>query len=296
MRARMRLGAAFSAASIALVLFAIGPVSTANAKSRCVLRASPSTFTETGTTGPEADSVAFVLRVSCSPAFGEQTVQLSSNALSDACASTLSWYSADGASGMETGTGSSFSVNLDDAGNANAAVWGGPGCAPSIDPVSATLQVAPFLTATTNLTIAKPHRQAKGLTADPASEVEDDTTGSVIAIFYASYPFASAANQDVTFSDESLFARCGGDITWVGPDEVVLATGTSSVTTTLDAKGNAFVVALAGPSCASGHTSTEVTVVNPTSAPRQSRTFTTTFTVVAPHRVVKRARRTAKQA
>lgn len=49
------------------------------------------------------------------------------------------------------------------------------------------------------------------------------------------------------------------------------------MTTTLDDNGNAFVVALAGPSCASGKTLAQVDLVNPT-----YRTLTTNFSVLSP--------------
>ena len=109
----------------------------------------------------------------------------------------------------------------------------------------------------------------------PYAEVEDSTTSSVAAIFYAEYPSVYAEGE-VEFSDAQLYDRCTGGITWVGPDEVVLGTG-KSVTTTLDDNGNAFVVALAGPSCASGKTLAQVDLVNPT-----YRTLTTNFSVLSP--------------
>jgi hypothetical protein len=105
--------------------------------------------------------------------------------------------------------------------------------------------------------------------------VEDSSTSSVAVIFYAEFPSVFAGNT-VEFSDPQLFDRCAGGITWVGPDEVVLGIG-KSVTTTLDDNGNAFVVALAGPSCASGETLAQADLVAPT-----YRTLTTCFRVLSP--------------
>ena len=97
----------------------------------------------------------------------------------------------------------------------------------------------------------------------------------VAAIFYAEFP-SVYSGRTVEFSDPQLFDRCTGGVTWVGADGVVLGTG-KSVTTTLDNNGNAFVAALAGPSCASGDTLAQVDLVGP-----PGTTFTTDFVVLSP--------------
>jgi hypothetical protein len=245
-------------------------------KPNCIIKPAPATFIETGT-GATASSVAFVLQVECKPVYAEQAVQINAEQLSNACHNTLSWYSATGTDGTAPnwGLGQSFTVYLDNDGNATAVVWGGPSCAATKDLVTADLEVAPYTTATTTVRIEAPRQTAPSLTADPATEVEDATTSSVAAIFYAEYPSVYAENQ-VEFSDAQLANRCSGGITWVGPDEVILGTG-SSVTTTVDDNGNAWVVALAGPSCASGETLAQVDLVGPS-----YRTLTTNFTVKSP--------------
>jgi hypothetical protein len=242
----------------------------------CVITPSPSTFVETGL-GATASSVAFVLTVECKPVFAGQKVEINAQQLNNACHGTLSWYSATGTQGTGpgTGTGESFDVYLDNDGNATAVVWGGPSCAATYDLVTADLTVAPYTTVRTHVKILAPVTTATSLHVYPYAEVEDSTTSSVAAIFYAEYPSVYAEGQ-VEFSDAQLYDRCSGGITWVGPDEVVLGTG-KSVTTTLDDNGNAFVVALAGPSCASGKTLAQVDLVNPT-----YRTLTTNFSVLSP--------------
>ena len=240
----------------------------------CVLTPSPSSFVETGLTGA-ASSVAYVLTVECKPVYGEQSVQINAEQLNNACHNTLSWYSATAADGTEPlwGSGQTFTVVLDDDGNATAVVWGGPSCAATRDLVTADLLVAPFTTAKTHVTIAADITTPPRLSAHPASEVEDATTSSVAAIFYAEFPSVHAG-QTVEFSDAQLAARCS--ITWVGADEVVLGTG-ASVTTTLDDNGNAFVVALAGPNCPSGKTLAQVDLVG-----ASYRTLTANFTIESP--------------
>lgn len=175
--------------------------------------------------------------------YSEQQVQINATQLSNACQGTLSWYSATATAGTApgTGTGPEFVVTLDNDGNATAVVWGGPSCAATKDLITADLI----------------------------------TTSSVAVIFYAEFP-SVYAERTVEFSDAQLFDRCAGGITWVGPDEVVLGTG-KSATTTLDNNGNAFVVALAGPSCASGKTLAQVDL---TGAPYT--TITKSFTVLSP--------------
>jgi hypothetical protein len=242
----------------------------------CVIHASPSSFVETGL-GATASSVAFVVVVECRPVFAEQKVEINAQQLNNACHGTLSWYSATATAGTGpgTGTGETFTVVLDNDGNATAVVWGGPSCAATTDLVTADLTVAPYTTVKTHVTIAPPVTTPTGVYAYPASEVEDSTTSSVAVIFYAEFPSVYAENA-VEFSDPQLFDRCTGGITWVGPDEVVLGTG-KSVTTALDDNGNAFVVALAGPSCASGDTLAQADLVGPT-----YRTLTTNFHVLSP--------------
>jgi hypothetical protein len=242
----------------------------------CVVHASPASFVETEL-GAAASSVAYVITVGCQPVYSEQKVEINAQQLNNACHDTLSWYSATATAGTEpgTGTGESFDVVLDNDGNATAVVWGGPSCAATKDLITADLTVAPYTTVRTHVTIAAPVTTKTGLSAYPSSEVEDATTSSVAVIFYAEFP-SVYAEQSVEFSDPQLYDRCTGGITWVGPDEVVLGSG-KSVTTTLDDNGNAFVVALAGPSCASGGTLAQADLVGPT-----YRTLTTNFTVLSP--------------
>jgi hypothetical protein len=242
----------------------------------CIIKASPGSFVETGLAA-SASSVAFVLVVECKPVYGEQKVEINTPQLNNACHGTLSWYSATATAGTApgTGTGQSFTVVLDNDGNATAVVWGGPSCAATRDLVTADLTVAPYTTVRTHVTIVAPTTTKTGLSAYPGSEVEDSSTSSVAVIFYAEFPSVYAENT-VEFSDAQLYDRCTGGITWVGPDEVVLGTG-KSVTTTLDDNGNAFVVALAGPSCASGNTLAQADLVGP-----PYKTLTKNFQVLSP--------------
>jgi hypothetical protein len=243
----------------------------------CVVSAAPNKFIETGL-GSGASSVAFIIIVECQPVYSEQTVEIHTPQLSNACQGRLSWYSATSATDTTTPvpTGDSFDVTLDNDGNATAVVWGGPSCAASVDLIEADLTVAPFTTATTQVVIAPPVSTQPGVFAFPGAEVEDATTSSVATIFYAEFP-SVYGERHVEFSDAQLYDQCGGRIIWVGADQEILATNTKSVTTMLDDNGNAFVVALAGPSCATGPSLIEADLIGPPYI-----TLTNTFTILSP--------------
>ena len=240
----------------------------------CVISASPIAFVEQGLLS-HTSSVAFVFNVGCQPEYGESTVEIHTPQLNNACHDTLKWYSATGSGpdGVDPshGTGESFDVMLDDDGNAEAVVWGGPSCGAT----SALVEASPGTSAVTVVHIKPPTDTPPGLTIWPAKQIEDSTTSSVATIFYAEYPSRFAESR-VEFSDAQLYDRCAGGITWVGADGQVLAHG-KSVVTTLDDNGNAFVVALAGPSCASGSTLGTADLVGP-----PYTTYASRFWVLSP--------------
>ncbi len=247
--------------------------------SHCKMSASPISFVEQGL-GAHTSSVAFVFNLECQPVYGESIVELHTPQLNNACHDTLKWYSATGSGpdGVDPshGTGESFDVMLDDDGNAEAVVWGGPSCGATSALVEASLDTAPYVTALAIVDIKPPTDTPPGLTIWPSKQIEDSTTSSVATIFYAEYP--SAFSEDpVEFSDAQLYDRCAGGITWIGSDDVTLATHTKSVVTTLDDNGNAFVVALAGPSCASGSTLGTADLVGP-----PYTTYASRFWVLSP--------------
>lgn len=231
------------------------PTSTGNTPPpACIVQAKPYSFVEQGE-GATASSVAFIVVVECQAVYGEDTVEINAHQLSSACHGTLSWTN-PAVPGVLV-PGESFDVTLDNDGNANAVVWGGPSCAATTDLITADLTSPPYYTAKTHVVIRPPQGTKPGLKIFPPKLVEDEATSSVAATFYAEFP-AYDSEQTVQFSDDQLYNRCHGNITWYGPDEALLSVGTKSVTTTLDNNGNAFVVAVAGPSCAAGYTLGEV--------------------------------------
>ncbi len=221
--------------------------------------------------GATASSIADVIIVECRPVFSEDRVTITADELNSRCRGTLSWFSVSSG----TGTGESFDVFLDNDGGASAVVWGGPSCAAGTSLITASLDAPPFTTVTTTFTVRPPRNTTPGVTARPPREVEDETTSSVQTVVRVEFP-SVFTQKVVKVSSPELNARCAGGITWIGPDEVPFGTG-PSVFVTLDNNGNAFVVALAGPSCASGTSLIEASL---TIAP--FTTYTTTFKILSP--------------
>jgi hypothetical protein len=241
----------------------------ATGTANCVIH-TPPPFVESGL-GASESSVAGVIIVECRPVFSQDRVTITADELNSRCHNTLSWFSPSSAAG----TGQSFDVFLDNDGNANATVWGGPSCAAGKSLICAHLDAPPFTTVCANFTILPPRNTTPGVRAIPSTVVEDSTTSSAQTVVYAEFP-SKFAEQLVKISTPELNARCTGGITWVGPDEAPFGTG-SSTFVTLDNNGNAFVVALAGPSCASGSSVIEASL---TIAP--FTTYTTTFKILSP--------------
>jgi hypothetical protein len=282
-RATLRIPAAglMIAAGLATPAMAASAVPDSLAQSQtpaCVVSASPYTFIESGLS-PQPSSVAYIVTVECKPTYSEQSVEIYAPQLSNACQGLLKWYN------VTSLINGDATVTLDDDGNATVIVLGGPSCTAGRDLIEADLAVAPYTTATTVVQIAPPVDTLPGVSALPASEVEDATTSSAATIFYVEFP-SVYAGREVEIGDAELHDSCAGHITWILPNSTTLEYG-KSVTTTLDDNGNAFVVALAGPSCAPETSLVQADLVGP-----PYTTFTTQFTVLSPRVTVGGKRRT----
>jgi hypothetical protein len=241
----------------------------------CIVGTSPKAFTAQGEFG-EASSVATIVEVSCETVYAFHKVKLSSQELYNRCKDSMSWSEAPE---FEPTEGPSFTIGLDGEGNGSAVIWAGPGCASGESLVSAHLVEAPYTTVTTAFTVVAPKVTTPGVTVWPSTSVEDNILSSVETIVEVEFP-PVYAEKNVNISDEQLFAQCGvaPHLEWIGPDEDVLGVGVEGVTKVkLDNDGNAFVVLLGGPSCASGPTEVEASLEV---APYTTKT--TTFTVAPP--------------
>jgi hypothetical protein len=213
----------------------------------CVIHSNPSQV-ESGEGPTGHSSIADIIQVECQPIYSEAYVMIDATQLSNACQGTLSWAAPPFAPGHEGDA--QFEVQLDNDGNAIAAVWGGPSCAPSTDRISASLEAPPFTTVATSFTILPPANTKVSVTANPKSIVEDSVYSAVATVIQVELP-SVYSEKYVTIKSDELYTRCNDLLSWYGPEESFLNSGPET-TVKLDNNGNAFVVAIGGPSCASG--------------------------------------------
>jgi len=212
----------------------------------CVIHSNPSQV-ESGEGPTGHSSIADIIQVECQPIYSEAYVMIDATQLSNACQGTLSWAAPPFAPGNEHA--SQFQVQLDNDGNAIAVVHGGPSCAPSKDRISASLLAPPFTTVATSFTILPPGNTKVGVTANPKSIVEDSVYSAAATVIQVEFP-SVYSEKFVTIKSDELLTRCAGNL--LLSDFGTGASTTGEITVQLDNNGNAFVFALAGPSCASG--------------------------------------------
>jgi len=236
------------------------------------------------TDGPILDGsqVHDVIQVETSPSYANDPIHIDSSQLQNACGGTITFETIQGTTTRAPRTSTdSITVILDDDGNVSVVVDGSD-CSAGTDLIEADLTVAPYLTATTILTVEPPQVSPEGVSASPANEVETGNTpgsgdSNVYTVFYVETSPAYA-EQPVEISSPQLEDRCGDGWRWepgVGAP-INQASGTVDATGTLDNDGNAVFV-FKGASCATG-TSTVIADVEAGSHP----TYTTTFTVSPP--------------
>ncbi len=226
--------------------------------------------------GGTASSAADVVTVECHPVFAESTVTISSDELYNRCAGNLSWFKPPSLATEAIIRRGSASVDatLDNDGEATVVAFAGPSCAAGSSDISAHLNAPPFATVTARYRIIAPQDTPRGVFALPSSQVEDSVNSSAATIVYAEFnPVFS--EKTVMFRSNELNSRCMGGITWIVPG-FINQTGPTA-TATLDNNGNAWAIALAGPSCAAGTSQIEASL---TSAPYSSRM--TSFDILSP--------------
>jgi hypothetical protein len=234
-----------------------------------------------------ASSVADIIEVECEPVFSEKYVRISANELYSRCDKKLYWRTPYGhtAPGLSVTngftTGPSFSVELDNDGNATAIVLGGPSCAAGESLIAAHLESAPFTTVTTGFTVLPPRPTPPGVFVTPANKIESETTSSVATIVQVEFP-PVFAEEYVYVDFAQLYARCHES-----PRTEVVTMGsngwpnveryTESETLQLDNDGNAFAILIGNSSCASGTSLIEASLED---APYT--TYTGNFTIEPP--------------
>jgi len=269
---------------------------TGGAPVQITVEVDPNPLVETG-----QSEVHAVIQVETLPNFAGDEVNIDSSQLEASCLDGITFENlqGEGASVEDPHTSTDeISAVLDDDGNATVVV-DGTDCAPGTDVVEADLEVAPFLTALTTLTVSPPAVTPVGLTGYPqtagvAEEVETGDTSSsgdsdIYAVFYVEEN-PVYAEQTVEIDSAQLEGRCIEGWRWepgnadgvgVGPgysgpiDGTGVNTGTRP-STILDDDGNAVFV-FKGISCASGPSQVIADVLAGT-----GDTFVTTFTVEPP--------------
>jgi hypothetical protein len=242
----------------------------------CVVHALPSSFMDQGEFGT-ASSVADIIEVECEEVYAEQHVTISANELYSRCDKRLEWrtpyYS-------EWKSGPSFSVELDNDGNATAIVLGGPSCAAGESLIAAHLEVPPFTTVTTGFTVLPPRPTAPGVFVTPETKIEDETTSSVATIVQVEFP-PVFAEEYVYVDFAQLYARCHEsprtEVITPGQYEPNVRRYTEHETVQLDNDGNAFLILVGNSSCAAGTSLIEASLED---APYT--TYTANFTIEPP--------------
>jgi hypothetical protein len=254
---------------------------TTSAAETCVVHSQPSQFMDQGEFGTSS-SVADIIEVECEEVYAEQHVRISANELYSRCAKHLYWRTPYAQYGHTSYTeGASFSVELDNDGNATAIVLGGPSCAAGESLISAHLESAPYTTATTGFTVLPPRPTTPGVKVEPENKIEGEFYSDVATIVQVEFS-PVFAEEPVNIDFAQLEARCK-----VCPYTEAIVMGdngypytvskTSDVTVNLDNDGNAFVVLVGNASCAAGSSLIEASLEN---APYT--TYTGNFTIEPP--------------
>jgi hypothetical protein len=231
----------------------------------------PNPLVETG-----QSEVTAVVQVETNPQYAGDLVNIDSSQLEQACAS-LDFDTVNFATNQfDVTSPNNIEVALDDDGNVTVGMKG-IDCAPGTDVVEADLDVAPFLTALTTLTVNPPVVTPEGLTGYPqtagqAEEVETGDTSTsgdsdVYAVFYVETS-PVYAEQLVEIESPQLEASCLTGWVWIPGNQDGVGpggeTGSGSVfgkgfdingfsaATILDDDGNA-VFMFKGTSCAASN-------------------------------------------
>jgi len=292
-RQRRSLRLVALAVTLALPLLGTSSVASAKVKAGCHKTHTCKSGRGTGTGGGTApitvqvdpnplvetfeSNVAAVVQVETSPSYAGDTVAIEAPQLFDSCAGHNSgFFSLSHPSNVQT-----FEATLDNEGNAMVRVVGFE-CAPGTDLFEASLADAPFLTATTEVTIDPPAVTTPGLFAFPTSsgtvsggEVETGDSGTFASAAYAVFYVETDpvyAGQTVELSSPQLADRCGTASIF----EDFFNAGTTGTTSIIDNDGNAFFAFL-GASCAAGSSVVTADVLAGTHP-----TYTTTFNILPP--------------
>jgi hypothetical protein len=169
------------------------------------LSVAPSPQIEVGTGVGPLSEVDAVVSVS-GPTFAGREVKVDSPQLQAACSGSFDFETMQGGKVSSPLSGTTLSVDLDGAGQADLVVRGST-CVPGTDEVEAKLVKAPHRGASTDLVVEPPATSSPGLTVSPDPEVET-SENDVYAVFSVEMP-PSEAGDTVEASDSQLDSDCG---------------------------------------------------------------------------------------
>jgi hypothetical protein len=256
-------------------------VGTTTAPETCVVNSLPS-FMDQGEFGASS-SIADVIEVECEEVYAEKYVRISANELYSRCDGRLYWRTPYENSESEWVPSSdpSFSVQLDNDGNATAVVIGGPSCAAGESLIAAHLESPPYTTVTTGFTVLPPKPTKPGVYVTPETKIEGEEASDVATIVQVEFE-PVFAEEPVNVNGSQLTSRCKN---WPHTEAIVMGPegypeteqDLEEGTLYLDNDGNAFAVVIGNSSCASGDTLIEASLEN---APYT--TYTAHFTIEPP--------------
>jgi len=236
------------------------------------------TGTGSGSPAITVSAIGSVIQVEASPSFAGDEVNISSSQYQASCGGTILFLS--GRTGTLVPSPNNITTVLDDDGNATVFVVNPDGnlCAPGDNTVEASMTVAPFLTALTDLVVYPDVATPPGTFAIPDPEVETgDTSTSGDSDVYADFIVETNpvyAEGSVVISDAQLASSCVRGAVWLTAAGVVPAS--SPVTVPITDTGTAGALFF-GVSCAP-MTSTIIADVLSHGGP----TYVGSYTVLAP--------------
>jgi hypothetical protein len=255
------------------LLLLVGSASAAGTGT-CNVKSLPS-FTAQGEFGTTA-TVADVIEVGCDPAeYGtDSEVEVVASQLYSRCNGDISWYIPNPYA-VSSGRGVKLKVDAD--GNATVALIAGPRCQAGDSLVAVHEENQPYESVTTDYSVLPPASTPEGVTALPATQIEDAESSAVATIIEAEFPGKAEAYYRVG-SDE-LYARCQRDphVHWITEDRYDQSWSNEITRQQLDNDGNGFVLAIGDASCYPGSSLIEADL-----EAKPFTTLTTTFGIQAP--------------
>ncbi len=256
------------------LLLLVGSASAAETGT-CNVKSLPS-FTAQGEFGTTA-TVADVIEVGCDPTeYGTGSeIEVVASQLYSECNGDITWYIPNPYDTVSGTRGVKLKVDAD--GNATVALIAGPQCHAGESLVAVHELEQPFESVTTSYSILPPNSTPEGVTALPATQIEDAESSAVATIIEAEFPGKAEAYYRIGSAE--LFSRCQVDphLRFITENRWESTYDPEITHQQLDNDGNGFVLAIGDSSCYPGSSLIEADL-----EAKPFTTLTTTFGVEAP--------------